>query len=575
MKKLIAGVLFVYLLIYVIPLGLRPIALIDEARYGEIPREMIAEGDWVSPRLNGLRYFEKPVLGYWMNAASMQLFGQNGFAIRLPSALAVGGTALLVFFLLRRATFSTGIALLGAAMQVTFAEVCVVGVTSVLDSMLTFFVTGMLTFFYLAYRSESVGWRVLHLLFCGVFAWLSFMTKGFLAFAVPVIAVVPFLLWQKDWKRLFTMPWIPLVTVALLILPWALAIHQREPDFWSYFFWEEHINRFVPESLSQPLHESAFWKDLLGEKVINRLVVRETQHEEPFWFFIPIMLGGAIPWVFALPAAFKGLFVTRKGEPLIRFAICWFVFPFLFFSASSGKLGTYILPCYPPLAILGGWGLCKYFGLGVRKAFNVGAWIMAGLFALVAVGLLVNYVTGWPEVVYQPSEWMKFALLLAGLCWLAGCAAAAARRPDYRAKLVLFALTPVLVLASAHVALPARLAVTESAQDFLRRHRERTEPALVAANKYLAHSACFFLERDDLYLFDSRGEFEYGLSYPDAKSRLMTVDGFDAMVRDPNRDKPLILLLDHEHYLEREEYFKTHEPSFVEVDGKLMILQYD
>lgn len=148
-------------------------------------------------------------MGYWLNAASMQLFGQNGFAIRLPSALAVGGTALLVFFLLRRSTYSTGIALLGAAMQLTFAEVCVVGVTSVLDSMLTFFVTGVLTFFYFAYRSESVGWRVLHLLLCGVFAWLSFMTKGFLAFAVPVIAVVPFLLWQKDWKRLFTLPWIP------------------------------------------------------------------------------------------------------------------------------------------------------------------------------------------------------------------------------------------------------------------------------------------------------------------------------------------------------------------------------
>lgn len=575
MKKLIAGAVFVFLLMYVIPLGLRPIAIIDEARYAEIPREMMDGGDWVAPHLNGLRYFEKPVLGYWLNAASMSLFGRNGFAIRLPSALAVGGTALLVFLLLRRSTHSSGVALLGAAMQITFVEVCAVGVTSVLDSMLTFFVTGMLTFFYLAYRAESPARRLLHLVLCGVFAWLSFMTKGFLAFAVPVIAVVPFLLWQRDGKRLFSLPWIPLLTAVLLILPWALAVHQREPDFWSYFFWEEHVNRFVPESLIQPLHDSAFWKDLLGEKAVNRLVVRETQHEEPFWFFIPIMLGGSIPWVFALPAAFRGLWVTRKGEPLIRFALCWLVFPFLFFSASSGKLGTYILPCYPPLAILGAWGLFKYFGLGVRKGFNAGAWVMAGLFALVAAALLVNHVTGFPEVVYQPEERIKFAMLLAGLVALVGCAAAAARVTDYRYKLILFTLSPVLVLLCAHMALPKRLAVIESAQEFLQKHRARTEGALLAANKYLAHSSCFFLERDDVYLFDSRGEFEYGLSYPDAEHRLMTLDRFDGMVRDRARTKPLVVILDHEHYLEREDYFKPHKPSFSEVDGKLMILQYD
>ena len=82
-----------------LPLGARLFIIPDETRYAEIPREMLVSGDWMSPRLAGVRYFEKPVLGYWMNAASMGLFGDNRFAARLPSVLSVGLTALLLLLL--------------------------------------------------------------------------------------------------------------------------------------------------------------------------------------------------------------------------------------------------------------------------------------------------------------------------------------------------------------------------------------------------------------------------------------------------------------------------------------------
>ena len=98
--QLFSALILVYLVVYILPLDLRPLMIPDETRYAEIPREMLKSGDWIVPRLNGLRYFEKPPMGYWLNAMSISLFGENGFAVRLSSALAAGLTALLAGILL-------------------------------------------------------------------------------------------------------------------------------------------------------------------------------------------------------------------------------------------------------------------------------------------------------------------------------------------------------------------------------------------------------------------------------------------------------------------------------------------
>ena len=102
MKRYSVIIIALFFLLYIVPLGVRPMLIPDEFRYAEIPREMLETGDWVVPHLDGLRYFEKPVLGYWLNAIGIAMFGENAFAIRLPSALAVGLSALLIFFLVQR-----------------------------------------------------------------------------------------------------------------------------------------------------------------------------------------------------------------------------------------------------------------------------------------------------------------------------------------------------------------------------------------------------------------------------------------------------------------------------------------
>jgi len=155
MKKYSVAIIALFLILYILPLGVRPISIPDESRYGEIPREMIASGEWVVPHLNGLRYFEKPVLGYWLNALSITLFGENAFAIRLTSALSAGISALMVFFLIRRFGGGSQAGILGAAVYLTSLLVLALGTLTILDSMLSMFLTGAMASFFSLTKKTS------------------------------------------------------------------------------------------------------------------------------------------------------------------------------------------------------------------------------------------------------------------------------------------------------------------------------------------------------------------------------------------------------------------------------------
>jgi 4-amino-4-deoxy-L-arabinose transferase len=317
-----------YVAIYLVPLGARPLLIPDEYRYAEIPREMLAGGDWVTPHLAGFRYLEKPILGYWLGAASLAAFGENAFAARLPSALAAGLCALLVSALLRRAGEHDA-SLLAAGVLLTSGLFFALGTASAIDPLFTLFVTGSLVCAFRACQSESSG-RRLDWALVGAASGLAFLTKGFLGIALPVLVLAPFLTWQRGWRTGLRQAWIAPLTALCVGLPWGVAIALREPGFWRSFIWTEHIERFTAQHAT---------------------------HREPFWFFVPVLWVGALPWALLWPAAVKGLRARRAGDPLVRFALCWLVFPCLFLSLSRGKLATYVLPCLPPLAILTALGL--------------------------------------------------------------------------------------------------------------------------------------------------------------------------------------------------------------------------
>lgn len=550
MRKCSLAVIGFFLILYILPLGWRPIAIPDETRYAEIPREMIASGNWVVPHLNGLRYFEKPVLGYWLNALSILLFGESPFAIRLNSALATGMTAAIIFFLMRRFGRGSEAGILGAAAYLTCLLVLSLGVISILDSMLTLFLTGAMGFFFFAYREGRPLKRAGFLSLFGAFCGLAFLMKGFLAFAIPCITIVPFLIWEGRLKELLRMTWIPLLALLLVTLPWCILIHLRESDFWRYFFWVEHIKRFL-----SPM---------------------PGQHPKLFWYFLPILAGGALPWLILFPAVFSETkAAVRRKDPLVRFVLCWFLFPFLFFSACSGKLVPYILPCFPPLVMLIITGLTDYFEKGKKRAFNICAGSLALLLAAIAAALVLNQITRIIGVrAYDPSEtWKWVAITGSLLAWGAG-AFFSARQSYWKKKLALFTLAPLPLLFSAHVALPNHVMEDRAPEHLLLRNQDKVHAdTLIVTGDHLVHAVCWFYKRDNVYLFEDTGELKYGLARDNSvPPRILAVGDLNKIIDAHSERGGVILFLKTKSYMKYKD--RLPAPEFKDADNSFVFLRF-
>lgn len=542
-----ALLLFFFVAVYLLPLGVRPLLAPDETRYAEVPREMVASGDWVVPRLDGMRYFEKPPLGYWLTAASLLLLGENDFAVRLPSVLAVGLTVLLMGLFLRSpggslaaraptagpaappgpgrlplaAAVSSPVfspAFLAGLVYLSCGAVMAIGSIALLDNPLTLFLSAALLCFFQATECEPGSGRERGLLLLsGTACGLAFLTKGFLAFVVPGLVIVAYLVGQRRWRDLWRMAGLPLLAALLVALPWGVLIHLREPDFWNYFFWHEHIHRFFSA---------------------------RAQHAKPAYFFLlaaPVMF---LPWSLLLPALAGGAGKRFRALPArerrrLRFAWCWLLAPFLFFSLSRGKLATYILPCFPAAAILAGYFLALALDRSPRAEAGLRRGLKAGVafYLLLFAGLFCGQFLAPARL--RPYHHPLTALLLAGgLATAALLLALALRRKtgrrlrcvepawfrDLRRRgLVLFALASGILLLSFNL-LPPDLFLARKAPGlvFAAGAGKIAPGSVIIADKRVIRAACWYLERDDIYLLGGRGELKYGISYPTAAARHLT-----------------------------------------------------
>ena len=503
-----------FLLFYILPLGVRPIIIPDESRYAEIPREMITSGDWIVPHLNGLRYFEKPVLGYWLNALSIKLFGENAFAVRFLSAMATGLSALILFLLVRRFDGESSSAWMAVLIFLTCFEVYGVGTFNILDSMLTMFVTASMTSFFFAINSKVLTKkRQGFFLLCGIFCGMAFLIKGFLAFVVPVVVIIPFMLWERRFKELFIIPWFPIIGAVLVALPWAVMIYHKEPDFWHFFIWNEHIKRFLSES---------------------------AQHHESFWYYLELLPVAAPPWTFLFPAVIIGLKKAKIKTSIDRYVLCWFLFPLLFFSISKGKILTYILPCFVPLAILVSKGLHEYFEAGDKKIFNAGGKVLAFLMVVIAIALVIVQINGFNGFKPYQQIW-KWAFAVISLLTFMFFLLLSCRKEKKLKKILLYAVSPMFIMFSAQFILPDLTLQRKDPGDLLLRNAQFLQPdTILISDESLISSVCWYLHRSDVYLLGVGGELGYGLAYEDASGRLIDMKSAVDLIKR-NRGKIMLL----------------------------------
>ncbi|MDR1978045.1 MAG: glycosyltransferase family 39 protein [Synergistaceae bacterium] len=304
----------------------------DEGRYAEIPREMLETGDFVTPRLNYVKYFEKPVLHYWLTAASFAALGQNEFAARLIPTLSALGGAWVVFALTRR-RWGSDAGVYAAVVLSTGLLWFAVSRLNILDMTVSFFITLSTAGFWLGCENEGRGAenrRGLLLFYAGMA--LATLSKGLIGIVLPGGIAFWYIVLTRRWRLISrTLYWPGVALFFLLTVPWFWAVCRANDDFFYFFFVQEHFLRYMTS-----MHD----------------------RYEPFWFFIPILIAGFIPWAGLLPDVFRSLAGHRESRDEERsfeiFLGLWFAVPFVFFSLSSSKLVPYIVPCLPPLAILSG-----------------------------------------------------------------------------------------------------------------------------------------------------------------------------------------------------------------------------
>ncbi|WP_240201651.1 hypothetical protein [Pseudomonas sp. PDNC002] len=290
------------------------------------------------------------------------------------------------------------------------------------------------------------------------------------------------------------------------------AVHRQEADFWQFFFWNEHIRRFA------------------GTKA---------QHAAPFWFFVPMLFAGALPWAMLVVPSLKRAWRDRK-ECRIAFLSLWLAMPFLFFSLSKGKLPTYILPCFVPLALLMANTLVDKLRQRDVSAVSGNGLLNLVVGSLALLGLVVAQIVH-PIYTNQPVQVVLALLVCIG--W-AACGFAQWMRPTRHWFAPALGIWMLIALLPA--AMPQSVVDNKMPDQFIAQHLDvlKTSKSLLSNELGTASALAWRLGRSDVTLLDVQGELQYGLTYSDASSRKVTSENVATWIADRAEEGPVGIVLD-------------------------------
>ncbi len=381
------------LLLYFFRLGAMPLGDIDEAMHASTSKDMVLSGDWVTPQYNGENFYDKPPLYNWLAAIAFTLLGFTELAARLPAAL-LGLGCVMITYWLARGMFDPAVAFLSALVLATSAEYIVLSRVVVHDISLAFFVTLALTLFFVGYKNEKhrkpaflSGYAALG---------LAVLAKGPVGVVLPVMIIGLFLIYKRQLRFLKKMQigW-GIVIFLAIVAPWYILISVRNPDYLEYFFLKQNIGYFLS---------------------------RHSRHPKPFYYYIPVLMGGLFPWSLFLPLALYRAFRAKSASfrDEVVFALIWFWVVFIFFSIASSKLGTYILPLFPAASVLVGVLLSDLLyasDRGLHKGVLYSYLPFAAVMLLALIYLLL-----FPIESLIADTGISLPLVYFLVIWIAGCA---------------------------------------------------------------------------------------------------------------------------------------------------------
>jgi 4-amino-4-deoxy-L-arabinose transferase len=589
---------------------------------------MIDSNNWIVPTLNGFKYFEKPVLGYWLNAISMKFFGENNFGIRFMSALSAFLTTLLLFFMVRT-LYDDRDSFYISLIYFSYTSVYLIGTTAVLDSILNFFLTAASISFYFFLQSKSPKKKSIFILLSGVSLGSAFLTKGFLVFAVTGITLIPYILWeilrykklmnsnenQTDSKledslntlnsdennslieqirktslpkfifQIILFSFLIIIPLAVIIAPWALEIHKQTHGFWHYFIVEEHIKRFISA---------------------------KAQHSQPFFYYIIILPVLCMPWTLMLP-----LIITKFGKikkvitshPLLRYSACWFIFPFIFFSLSKGKLPTYILPCMPPLAIMF-FALIKNTVVKISQTKNSNAesnennnteipefhfsnkrnrffnfmvkTLMLALLTATVMFVIYQYygipIKGKKFFIFDNKfeKTKEFSVLITSTMIIL-CLYKLSQFKDFYKKIIILFIITALIYITILTSIPYVMIKNSKKVpgDFINSFKNKITPQTVIASDHtLMTAACWFTKKNDVYLLLSSGEINLKLNKKQKARYLKDNKDFKIFLKEHKHQNIIVFMTAKHYYKDVIKRARIPSPKQTYINGKLAALFY-
>jgi 4-amino-4-deoxy-L-arabinose transferase-like glycosyltransferase len=498
-KLLLCLLLAGFVLATLYALGVRTLVPPDEGRYAEIGREMFASGDWITTRLNGIKYFEKPPLQAWMNALTFTLFGLGEWQARLWTGVC-GIVGVVMTAWAGRVVFSPRVGLYAGLVLASSLFWLAAGQINSLDMSLAAMMSLSLGSVLIAQRDDAgAAERRAWMLAAWAAMALAVLAKGLVGIVLPGAVLVLYSLAARDadiWRRLHLGK--GLLVFFAIAAPWFILVGLRNPEQPHFFFIHEHFERFLTTG---------------------------HRREGAWWYFVPLLLAGVLPWLGLLPHGLAAGLTRQPGrfQPRLLLLI-WAVFIVVFFSSSSSKLPGYIVPVFPALALL----MAVYLEAAGRRPQLWTAGLAALSGALLAGGVAVAVAKGHGGVQlseYQPWLLCAGAILLAG--GIAGWRAALRSRRDLAVLAIAvagFAATH-LVVAGFEVYGKGRAGTA-----LLPAVRAELTPRtkLYSVGGY-EQSLTFYLERP-VTLVDYADEFTFGLAQEPALA-LRHVDDFVALWR--------------------------------------------